>query len=126
MAELKIASNVRVGNSFENKIRRDLLKIEEMSPKNTHLKVVLKRRENNEFESEMESIGFSKRVFARAKATNAWTAFKQSRDHLIKQIQQYSSKRRDLKIRKMRERKLALIEKQNEPIPLVSDTEIPT
>lgn len=94
MAELKISSNVRINDEFKSKIERDLQKIEELSPANAHLKVVLKRVEANQFETEMETIGFHKTLFSKARASNAFVAFKKSRDHLIKQIKRYRDRQR--------------------------------
>lgn len=99
MAELKVASDVRVNQGFEDKLKRDIKKIEDMSPKNTSLHVVLKRTQSGGFETEMESIGFPKRLFSKAQATNAFAAFKQARDHLIKQLRRQVKRRRDMHTR---------------------------
>lgn len=99
MADLKVASDVRLNKGFEEKVRRDIRKIEEMSPKNTLLHVVLKRTQSGGFETEMEAIGFPKRLFSKAQASNAFAAFKQARDHLIKQLRRQVQRRRDMHTR---------------------------
>jgi ribosome-associated translation inhibitor RaiA len=108
VAILKVSSEVRIGKGFQQKLHRDMQKIEEMSPQNALLRVVLHRSENGLFETEMESVGFSKRLFSKAQASNAFAAFKICRDALIKQIRRQTSRRRSLHERLARENKRSL------------------
>ena len=110
MAILTVSSDVRLNPGFEDKIQRDLEKIESMSPRNTLLRVFLKRTGAGQFITEMETSGFSKKLFSKARSTNAFTAFKKCRDVLIKQIRRQVGKTRDLHTQKARDKKRALAE----------------
>ncbi len=108
MAILTVSSNVRLNPGFEDKIQRDLEKIEGLAPRNTILRVFLKRTEAGLFETEMESSVFSKKLFSKARASNAFAAFKRCKEIFIKQIRRQVTKTRDLHTQSARDKKRTL------------------